>query len=68
MFDVRSNEIMDILNEVPFEKALECFKNGGSILVKLNGWERKYNGFTGLISDTISWQSIFYGTWYITVE
>lgn len=47
--------------EVPYTEAFECFKNGGIILVELNGLERKYNNFTQWSSDNVSWQSILQG-------
>ncbi len=54
--------------EVSYQEAFECFKMGGTILVKLDEWERKYNNFTNKCSDNISWRSIFRGKWFILVE
>ncbi len=54
--------------EVSYQEAFECFKMGGTILVKLDEWERKYNNFTNKCSDNISWRSIFFGKWFILAE
>lgn len=50
---------------VTYQEAFECFRNGGTIMVEYNNWQRIYNNNSGKQSDTISWHSIFYGQWYI---
>jgi hypothetical protein len=56
------------LEPVTYQEAFECFKNGGTIMVRLNQWERKYNSFVDLDFDSISWKSIFLGQWFILSE